>query len=126
MKEQQKQIIEDYIRSYNNLDVAGMLQDLAEDIIFENVVNDQVQLRTEGLAAFKEQAEAALAYFRERRQSVINWTFADESVIVQIDYEAVLAIDLPNGMQAGESLNLQGESIFEFQEGKIKRITDKS
>ena len=41
-----------------------------------------------------------------------------------IVYEGVLAVDLPNGMKAGEELRINGCSEFEFKDGKIYRITD--
>ena len=43
---------------------------------------------------------------------------------VNIAYHAVLAIDLPNGMNAGDELNLTGKSIFKFDGDKIISITD--
>jgi hypothetical protein len=38
----------------------------------------------------------------------------------------VLALDLPNGMHAGQELRLQGRSRFTFQDGKIRTLADYS
>ena len=103
-----------------------MLQHLAEEVIFENHAGDTVTLQTTGIEAFKEQAEAATSYFQTRQQTIEEWQIEDNQITVQISYEAILAIDLPNGLKAGETLRLTGQSIFSFQEGKIIKIVDKS
>ena len=126
MKELQQEIIENYINSYNTFDTKGMIQNLHEDIIFENSTNGKVDLRTEGKEAFYKQANTAKQYFTERKQTVKSWQFKDAQVIIQIDYEGILAIDLPNGMKSGETLKLQGQSIFDFKDGKIYKIRDSS
>ena len=126
MKQQQKNMIEAYIAAYNSMDVDEMTTNLTEDIIFENISKGEVTLRTTGLQAFTGQARAALQYFSERKQTITKWVHSDSKVTVTIDYEAVLAIDLPNGLKKGDSLKLQGESEFDFEKGKIKNIRDKS
>lgn len=121
-----KSIIEAYIKAYNSFDIEGMAKDLADDVVFENVSNGNVNLRTEGLAAFTEQAKAATQYFKERKQTIESWTLQDSIVEIGISYQAILAIDLPNGLKVGDTLELTGTSIFKFSDGKIKHITDKS
>ena len=125
MKNKQKEIVENYVKSYNDFHVEGMLKDLAENIVFENISNGKVDLKTEGLEAFKEQAEAAKQYFKERKQTIESWGFHDSIVLIDISYKAILAIDLPNGLKIGDTFELKGTSKFEFENGKIKRITDK-
>ena len=121
-----KSIIEAYIKAYNSFDIEGMTKNLADDIVFENVSNGNVDLRTEGLAAFTEQAKAATQYFKERKQTIESWTLQDSIVEIGISYQAILAIDLPNGLKVGDTLELTGTSIFKFSDEKIKHITDKS
>ena len=103
-----------------------MIKNLADDVVFENVSNGKVDLRTEGLEAFKKQAESAKQYFVQRKQTIESWEFNNIKVSIDINYEAVLATDLPNGLKAGDTLNLKGISEFEFESGQIKKITDKS
>ena len=124
MKEQQQSIIEQYVQAYNEFDSDGMTKHLDEDIVFENINNGQVDLRTDGLEAFKQHAEAAKQYFKERKQSVKSWLFEGQTVTIEIDYKAVLAVDLPNGLKADEVLELKGSSIFEFKDQMIVRLTD--
>tara|TARA_R110001592_G_scaffold42701_4_gene138600 strand:- start:2525 stop:2986 length:462 start_codon:yes stop_codon:yes gene_type:complete len=126
MKEQQRDIIENYIKSYNDFDIIGMTKNLSKDVVFENVSNGNVELRTEGIDEFKKQAESAKQYFTQRKQTIEFWEFNNSKVSVEIDYKATLAIDFPNGLKTGDTLELKGISEFEFESGKIKSITDKS
>lgn len=126
MKEHQKQIIVNYIESYNEFDIKGMTKDLHKDIIFENISNGNVDLRTDGIKKFINQAESAKQYFKKRQQTIKSQKFQAQKVIININYKAVLAIDLPNGMKAGDTLKLKGLSEFYFKGGKIINIKDKS
>lgn len=124
MKNVQKQIIENYIKSYNAFDLEGMLMDVHDGVIFENISGGTVNLRIEGIAAFKKQAEVAIACFKKRRQEVVSWSFQKDKVIVKIDYSAIPAIDLPNGVKAGEPFKLKGRSEFTFCEKQITMIRE--
>ena len=126
MKETQKTAIDNYIQSYNTFDIEGMIKELHENIVFENKTNGEVTLTTKGIKEFKKQAEAAKEYFKNRQQVVTSYKFSDNNVTVEIDYKAVLAIDLPNGMKAGDTLKLKGQSVFVFKDEKIISIKDKS
>ncbi len=124
MKEQQKQAIENYIHAYNAFDISGMVKDLHPNVVFENITNDEVDLTTKGIEEFKIQAEKAKQYFTERKQIIESWNFEDNQVTIDIDYEGVLAIDLPGGAMAGDTLALKGKSEFFFSDDKIIGIKD--
>jgi Asp-tRNA(Asn)/Glu-tRNA(Gln) amidotransferase C subunit len=126
MKKQQKNIIENYVKSYNEFDIEGMTENLTENVVFENISNENVDLRTEGITEFKKQAESAKQYFTQRKQTIESWKFNEPKITIEIDYKAILAFDLPNGLKKGDTLELKGKSEFEFENKKIKRITDKS
>lgn len=126
MKKLQKQIIKNYVKSYNDFDIDGMTKNLTDNVVFENISNGKVDLRTEGIKEFTKQAESAKQYFKKRKQTIESWEFNDSKVIIKINYKAILAIDLPNGLKTGDTLELKGESEFEFENKKIKSITDKS
>ena len=126
MDDNYKRIIESYIRSYNTFDVEGMIRDLHEAVVFENISNGRVELTTTGIEEFRKQAESAKDYFSERQQSIQSWNFEGNVVTIAIDYQAILAIDLPNGMKPGDTLQLKGQSVFEFKDRKIVKIQDKS
>jgi len=126
MKNKQKKIIENYIKSYNDFEIVNMAKDLHEEIVFENISNGKVDLSTEGIEEFKKQAETAKQYFNQRTQTIESWEFKDNLVTIKIDYKAILNIDLPNGLKKGDTFELKGESQFEFNNDKIIRIKDKS
>ena len=123
--ETRAEIIRNYISAYNNLDVEGMIKDLAQTIKFQNIVNGELTLEVEGLAAFKKQASEAITYFSQRTQTITSMAHSGEKVEITIDYHAILAIDLPNGLKKGDDLHLSGKSIFTFNiENKIEALQD--
>jgi hypothetical protein len=119
-----KEIIEIYIKSYNNFDVAGMLSNMHEDVVFENISDGKVDLSTQGINALREQAEQAKSYFSQREQRITSIRFNNDLVEIDLDYNAILAIDLPNGLRAGDKLELKGKSIFKFIDDKIIELKD--
>ncbi|HAS39363.1 MAG TPA: hypothetical protein DCS93_02745 [Microscillaceae bacterium] len=122
---QQKQSqIENYVQAYNAFDVAGMLQDLHPEVVFKNIANGEVNMELAGVEAFENQANQAKAIFSERQQTITQIDFSEEAVTIQIDYEGVVAQDLPNGLKAGQELKLNGRSVFKFAKGKIIEIQD--
>lgn len=126
MKEYQQKAVEYYIQSYNHFDVDGMVRDMRNDIIFENITNDNVDLRTTGITEFKVQAEKAKQFFSERKQTIFGWDFQGDTVTIEINYEGVLAIDLPGGAMKGDTLELNGTSEFCFHGSKIISLIDRS
>lgn len=123
--EKQRQI-EAYLDAYNRFDVDGMLAMLAPGVRFENVSGGKVDAATRGVDEFRRLAEQAASMFSERRQVATAWKFGTETVQVAIAWRGVLAVDLPDGPRAGSALDLQGESEFEFVDGRIGRIVDRS
>jgi hypothetical protein len=122
--ELREKIIDNYIKAYNNFDVDSMLANVDESISFENISNGETNMTLAGIAAFKEQALQAAMLFKNRQQTVTAIEHSTDHIEVNIAYHAVLAIDLPNGMNAGDELNLTGKSIFKFDGDKIISITD--
>ncbi|MCP2028087.1 hypothetical protein L1276_003255 [Flavobacterium sp. HSC-32F16] len=119
-----EKIIQNYIESYNQFDINKMTADFNESIIFENVQNGEINMTLNGIDEFKTQAEKAKEYFSERKQTIQSFNHDSNAVTIEIDYYAVLAIDFPNGLKAGQELNLKGKSVFEFSDNKIVKLTD--
>ncbi|NBL65599.1 nuclear transport factor 2 family protein [Flavobacterium sp. NST-5] len=119
-------IINNYIDGYNEFNIDKMVADLDDTIIFENIQGGETNLVITGLEDFKEQAEKAATYFSERTQTISSIQHSEKTTEIEINYNATLRIDLENGMKKGQQINLKGISIFEFQDGKIIRLTDKS
>lgn len=125
MKHQRESIIKNYIEAYNTFDVEAMIKDLSDDFVFENIQNEESTMKLTGIGAFKQQAQQAKAYFSERNQSLKNIKHIADEIEIDIEYSATLAMDFPNGLKKGDSLNLSGKSIFEFNSiNQIIRLTD--
>ena len=119
--EQLLQNIKNYVSSYNDFNVEGMMKDLHEGIIFKNISNGKVNLTTNGKTAFKDQAKQ---FFKTRKQT-INETIIDNKFIeIGINYRGIIAVNLPNGLKEGDKIELHGKSIFKFIDNKIIEIVD--
>lgn len=77
-----------------------------------------------GIQEFKELAEKSSQVFSNRRQTITHYSAVDDRIEIQVDYEAILAVDLPNGLKTGDTLQLKGKSVFEIKNGKIALIED--
>ena len=125
MKEDEKtSLVKSYIRAYNAFDIEGMLANLHDEIIFRNISNGKVTLEIKGSDAFRNQAEKAASFFSEREQKIENFVFIGDRCEITINYQAVLAADLPNGLKKGDKIELKGTSIFRFADGRISEIED--
>ncbi|TCJ03932.1 nuclear transport factor 2 family protein [Cytobacillus praedii] len=121
-----KQIIDYYVEAYNSFDVEGIVKLLHKEIMFRNFSNGEVDTETKGIQEFKELAENSSKIFASRRQTIVSYSAIDNNVEVQIQYEGILAVDLPNGLKAGDKLQLKGKSVFQIKDGKILLIEDYS
>ncbi len=119
-----QQVVAAYIEAYNCFDVGGMVASLHEEVVFQNIANGQVTLTTMGKEAFRQQAEQATQYFSQREQRVTDWQVTGDRVEVTIHYKAVAAIAFPGGPKPGDTLQMQGKSVFQLENGKIISIED--
>ena len=126
MNEAKIEIVKKFIDAYNSLDVDKMLTYLHPEIEFKNISNGEVNSHTFGIKEFKEIANKSIGMFKEREQKIISYEEADDKINVKITYHAILAIDLPNGLQAGESFDLEGKSEYVFKNNLIISIVDES
>ncbi|MNK79966.1 hypothetical protein D3C87_996630 [compost metagenome] len=121
-----EKIIQNYIEGYNQFDIDKMIADFDESVIFENIQNGETNLTLNGIKEFKAQAEKGKEYFSARKQTITSFIQDEITAIIDIDYYAVLAIDFPNGLKAGQELSMKGKSIFQFLDDKIVKLTDMS
>lgn len=119
-----EKIIHNYIEGYNQFDIDKMIADFDESIVFENIQDGEINMTLNGIDEFKAQAEKSKEYFSVRKQTIQSFSHDSNAVTIEIDYYAVLAIDFPNGLKAGQELNLKGKSVFEFSDNKIVKLTD--
>ncbi|USB31798.1 nuclear transport factor 2 family protein [Paenibacillus sp. YPG26] len=121
-----RDIIEKYIEAYNTFDIEGMVGLLDKEILFRNISNGEVDTEIQGIEEFRELAGKSAAMFSNRCQTITGYAAEDDQAEVQIDYEGTLAVDLPNGLKAGDKIHLQGKSVFQIKEGKLTLIEDHS
>ncbi|MFT6334457.1 MAG: hypothetical protein ACJATI_001196 [Halioglobus sp.] len=119
-------MVESYISAYNNFDIAGMVENLDAKVVFENYSNGDITHNTNGLDEFENMAIAGLEYFSSRSQIVMSWDASENTILVDIKYTGGAKIDSPNGIIAGEEIELGGTSEFNFHNKNIIRIVDKS
>lgn len=119
-----EEIIENYVKAYNTFNVPGMTAAFHADIVFKNIQDGEITLSLEGIDAFIEQAESAKSFFSSRRQTIKSFKHEGDETEIEIEYHAVLAMDLPNGLKKGQELNLQGKSVFKFVGDRIVGLKD--
>lgn len=119
-----EEIIADYVDGYNLFDIAKMTADFHQDIRFEHEQGGEVTMTLIGIDAFLAQAKQATTYFRQRTQTIQSLVHDGDVTTVEIGYHAVLAIDLPNGMKAGQEVRLKGKSVFQFSGDKVIALRD--
>ncbi|SHO61199.1 SnoaL-like domain-containing protein [Pseudoxanthobacter soli DSM 19599] len=117
-------VVSDYISAYNDLDVAGMIRCLSDDVHFVNKSGDDISAETQGVAAFRELALQGVAIFTQRKQTITNAIACGGHVTLEIDYSATVAGDLPNGWKAGQTIAIRGVSVFSLKGGKIAELVD--
>lgn len=122
--ERREIIINHYVESYNTCHVDGMLRDMADDVHFENISDGHVNVSIKGLDAFRKQAEEAITFFSGRQQIITSMIHQEDKTEVDIEYKAMLAVDLPNGLKKGDVLQMVGKSVFTFSETQITTLTD--
>ncbi|MDJ0921016.1 MAG: nuclear transport factor 2 family protein [Henriciella sp.] len=115
-----------YISSYNDRDIEGMLDCVTEDVIFENISNAGQSMKLVGRAQMGEVAELSGNAFSYRRQRLINLVIGTGKAAAEIEFEGKAAVDLPNGVRAGETIKIRGASFFEFRGRLLSRIADYS
>jgi len=125
-KQEKRALIDRYISAYNAFDVEGMMATLHPDIAFKNVSGGEVNATATGAEAFRQMAEQATTLFASRQQTITAFEADENRAHIDIAYEGVLAVDLPNGMKAGDVLKLEGRSEFAFLDGKISQVADYS
>lgn len=121
-----KEIIDKYVEAYNAFDIEGMVRLLHKDILFRNFSSGEVNTETNGIEEFRELAEKSTNMFSSRCQTVTDYIAIDDKAEVQIGYEGILAVDMPNGLKAGDKIQLNGKSVFQIKEGRLALIEDYS
>lgn len=119
-----REVVRKYISAYNDFDIDTMMECFSDECKFTSMVSGHHTITAEGKPQLRELAAQSAAYFLERTQNVTNWIFSDNQAAIEVEYKSMLKRDLPNGLKAGEELNIRGVSIFRFENDKIIELTD--
>tara|TARA_R110000787_G_scaffold44093_12_gene108054 strand:- start:9395 stop:9766 length:372 start_codon:yes stop_codon:yes gene_type:complete len=119
-------IIARYIASYNARDIDGMIDCVTDDVVFENISNSGQSMRLDGKDMMRQVADLSGNAFSYRRQRLVNVVTGAGKAAAEIEFEGKAAVDLPNGVRAGETVKIRGASFFEFRGNLLCRIADYS
>jgi ketosteroid isomerase-like protein len=120
------EVIGRYIASYNARDIDGMIACVTDDVVFENISNTGQSMRLDGKDSMREVAELSGNAFSYRRQRIVNLVIGAGKAAAEIEFEGKAAVDLPNGLRAGDTVQVRGSSFFEFRGNLLSRIADYS
>jgi hypothetical protein len=119
-------LIDRYIDAYNRMDVDAMLANMHREVIFENYTAGNLSVRTLGIDELRHLAQSSLGLFAGRRQTITGYSEAEGTAHVQIFFEGTFAVDLPNGVRAGQRIAMPGRSEFRERDGLLIYIADHS
>ena len=119
-------LVDRYLDAYNRMDVAAMLATMQDEVVFENYTVGVLSVRTLGIAELRHLAESSRHLFSMRHQTITAWREDGDSAHASIHFEGTFAVDLPNGVRAGQTIALEGRSEFRQHDGKLIYIADYS
>ena len=119
-------LVDRYIDAYNRMDVVAMLATMQDEVVFENYTAGVPSVRTIGIAELRHLAESSRHLFSMRRQTITAWREDGDTAHAGIHFEGIFAVDLPNGVCAGQSIALAGRSEFRQHDGRLIHIADYS
>ena len=124
--DEKRSLVERYLAAYNAFDIGGMMELIHPNIEFKNVSGGEVNANASDAVEYRQLAKKSKELFRSRKQTILKFQSNADEASIEVAYEGVLASDLPNGMEAGETLHLNGQSVFTFRDGMNYRIKDVS
>lgn len=117
-------LIRRFLGAYAEADLEAMLALVSDEVVFEHYTGGARSTRAQGKAAFAELARGSAAAFASRSQTIRRLTKGDGCATAEIEFQAVPARDLPNGMKAGVPVTLLGASVYEGRDGVLTRVSD--
>ncbi len=118
--------VKEFIAAYNAMDIEKMITYIHPEIEFRNISNGVENAHTKGIDEFRELAKKSLEIFRTREQRIISYLEPGDTIKVEIMYQAILAIDLQNGLKPGDKLEMMGRSTYVFKDDLIAMLIDES
>jgi hypothetical protein len=119
-------LIDRYIDAYNRIDINAILATMHGEVIFENYAAGVLSVRTVGIHELRHLEENSRQLFSARRQTITTYAEAADIAYAQIHFQGTFAIDLPNGIRAGQSMALDGRSEYRERDGLLTYVADYS
>ena len=120
-----KELIDLYINGYSSFNMKKMLLPLHSKVVFENYKNGELNMKLNGIKAFKKQAQKGFQMFSKRRQEILSIEHKEDTSEAVINYSATLKVSVGE-KKAGEVMNTTGKSIYHFKDDRIIKIEDYS
>ncbi|WNL46340.1 nuclear transport factor 2 family protein [Dyella sp. BiH032] len=118
-------LVDNYLAAYNRMDVSAMLRTMHREVVFENYTKGVLSVRTQGADELRHLAESSLHLFSARRQLITAFReHGGDAATADILFDGTFAIDLPNGVRAGQSIALTGRSEYRARDGLLVYIAD--
>lgn len=117
--------VQNYLDAYNCMDVAALLDCVADNVVFENVSNSSQSITVEGRAAFAQLARQGAEMFSTRNQAVRTAIVDGDNVALEVDWSGTPAVDM-GPWKAGDQVTMRGASFITIVDGKLARIVDLS
>ncbi len=122
--EEKQLLISDFVHAYNSFDIDEMLSMLHPEIEFKSITDGEVNVYIQGKDEYRILAEQSRNMYSSRKQTIMEFHEKDDQAFVEMHHSSVLAMDITEGMKAGDTLNLRGLTEFIFRDEKIYRLTD--
>lgn len=121
-----EELINIYVKGFNDFNMKKMLLPLHSKIVFENHVKDELTMKLEGVKAFKKQAQKGFDTVSKRRREILSIEHKEEYSETITSYTATMKVDIGEQMKKGEVITLTWKSKFFFKDDRISRIEDYS
>lgn len=119
-------LIDRYLDAYHRIDVEAMLATVHREVVFENYTMGRLAMRTLGIEELRHLAQRSSHLFSARRQTITDYREFEGTAYVNVFFEGTFAIDLPNGVRAGQSIAMPGRSEYRERDGLLIYIADHS
>jgi len=122
--EEKRAVIERYVQAYNAFDVEAMAALLHPDAEYLRITDGEVTARASGLQEFGTLAAEEGKQCSSRKLTVMQDYEKGGQVLLELKLTCVLAAEVAERLQGGETLTLEGVGEVTFHEEKIHRLTE--
>jgi hypothetical protein len=122
--EEKLSVIKTFVHAYNAFDIETMMSLLHPEFEFRHISSGRTSVIASSLNEYRDFIEYGAELFSSRKLTVMDIQEVNDRITAGIVYAGVLAVDLPDGLKAGDTLKHQGCHEYIFRDGMIYRVTD--